>query len=102
MKDLEVHSGILITKVFEYKIKKRKAIKAEQLPPLEKTWAFKCKEGDPRYIQTKKETNRNCHVCGGEAIVVCWFQLPGCQKIERYCAECLDKWVIVDESIIPT
>jgi len=77
---------------------KRKAVKIEQLPPREMVQAFKCKIGNPYFpVHPKKEPNRTCHNCGSDADFKVWFQGSGFQRIEKYCKQCLEKWVILDE-----
>jgi hypothetical protein len=85
---------------FKYKIKKRKALKVEELPPRQTPKIYFKSVADQRYHSyEKKETNRNCCICANDAVVLVYFQLNKCQRLEKYCSECLDKWVYLDESV---
>ena len=73
-------------------------MKIEQLPPREMIQAFKGVEGNTSFpVYPKKELNRTCHTCGSDAVFKVFFQGSGFQRIEKYCNECLGKWVIIDE-----
>ena len=78
---------------YEYKIKKRKATKIEELPPKKMA----------RYRHSKcvrealQQPNRHCVRCGQEANVVALFKVDrkGTMIEEKYCNDCLQKWVAI-------
>jgi hypothetical protein len=51
----------------------------------------------------KKEANserkRICIICGQTAVYVAYFQIDKAQIIEKYCENCLDKWVYLDVDV---
>jgi hypothetical protein len=93
-----------------YEVVKRKAIRIERLPaPIpEKQKEVKITSymnNTRPFWNTRKETNferkRICIICGQTAAFVAYFQIDKAQIIEKYCEQCLDKWVYlnIDESI---
>ena len=59
------------------------------------------------FWKTRKEENserkRICIICGQTATYVAYFQIDKAQIIEKYCENCLDKWVFLDDdSSVPT
>jgi hypothetical protein len=88
-----------------YEIVKRKAIRIERLPaPIpEKQKEVKIapymKDTRP-FWNIKKEANserkRICIICGQTAAYVAYFQIDKAQIVEKYCDQCLDKWVYLD------
>lgn len=94
---------------YVYEIIKRKPIRIDRLPaliPEEKrqvklTPYMKEKEA---FWSTKKiefnQRKRICITCGQTAAYVAYFEIENAQIIEKYCDQCLDKWVYIDDPTI--
>lgn len=82
------------------KPRKRKAYLVEpyQGPKPIITTAFKCLT-DARHQYERKEKNIYCYFCDKPAEFKAYFQTQGVTLIEKYCSQCLDKFVIVDQSV---
>lgn len=75
------------------KIKRRKAAKVEEYRPvLETKETYKTPKGV--FQRYKRRALFNCIACGQLAEHVACFQLDGIQVMEKYCSQCLDKYVI--------
>lgn len=82
----------------EYKVKKKRAVKAEQLPPQGTVELYK--NSMHRFkMKKQKQPGRNCVICGNEAIFMVYFQVYKAQIMEKYCSVCLDKCVVTAPSI---
>jgi hypothetical protein len=101
----------------EYKIRKRRAIKIEELPALQEG----PKEEQEHRSRIKplihgvyenftytnyewsksKNKGRLCVLCSHSAAqYMVYYQQNGFQLVEKLCQSCLDKWVYVDETTI--
>jgi len=83
---------------YNYKIVRRKAVRIEKLEPKQ---MIKYYENSIRpVIRERKEPNRICVRCGNEADVFAFFKVDrkGTLVKEKYCPQCLDKWVYLPSS----
>jgi hypothetical protein len=90
---------------YKYEIIKRKAIRIERLPapiPEEQRQVkiMPYMKDTSTFRNIRKETyierKRTCIICGQTAAYVAYFQIDKARIIEKYCDQCLDKWVNLD------
>lgn len=94
---------------YVYQVIKRKPIRIERLPAPNTEEQRQIKYtpylSDTRpFWNAKKEAfsqrKRYCIICGQTAAYVAYFQIENAQIKEKYCDQCLDKWVYIDDSTI--
>lgn len=87
----------IIPKRFIHYVKKKQALRVEPLPELEERVIYK------RYRQSYSTCKGKvtCVICGLEARFVAYFEAHGCQLVEKYCKEHLDKYVICKVTLQP-
>jgi hypothetical protein len=94
---------------YKYEIIKRKAIKIERLPaPIpEQQRQVKIMPymKDTRAFwnirkETYSERKRTCIICGQTAAYTAYFQIEGAKLKEKYCSECVEKWVYLDLGLL--
>jgi hypothetical protein len=99
--------GLLLSE--KYAIKRLRAVKIEELPaleapapapanilrigPLGRLEPFQYTNYEWPCRTSKKGRKRFCVLCNNEAKYKAYFQENGYQKLEKYCSECLHKWV---------
>ena len=90
---------------YKYEIIKRKAIRIERLPaPIPKEQRqvkiTPYMNDASTFWNIRKETyserKRTCIICGQTAAYVAYFQIDKARIIEKYCEQCVDKWVYLD------